>query len=218
MVAMPRCCDQQAATAFARFLPFMNMSAETDFRKWFVDILDPLRPKGEAGFIFAMVTFPLLERYLRNESRCPEGENLTDDFFTKLGTHFPGIPSGKEREFWNCYRDGLLHQVTFPSAKRDKTQKKGIWINLPPAAISGHDKRPIYFDQQNGGFFLNPLAFYDYVVKELVLRHFNVYEGNTTYNQPPRVYNPQTVQPGVTPTTGIPLSTGSYQPPSKGNP
>ena len=170
--------------------------AETNFRKWFVDSLQTLKRDGDAGFVFAMITFPLLERYLRNAAGCTEGENLTNGFFTKLGEHFSGIPSGREREFWNCYRDGLLHQVTLPLAKRDKTKKKnGIWVNLPPAALSGHDKRPIYFEPTNG-FFLNPLAFYGYVVDELILKHFDTYEGKTTYNPPPRVYNPLTVQQG----------------------
>jgi hypothetical protein len=60
-------------------------NAETDFRRWFVDSLAPLRNNGDAGFIFVMVAFPLLERYLRNKSGTAEGESLGTDFFDLLG-------------------------------------------------------------------------------------------------------------------------------------
>ena len=63
--------------------------------------------------------------------------------------------SGKENAFRDCYRNGLLHQVTFPKAKL----KKGIWLNLPSAGLSGHDPRPIYFNQIFGAFFLNRSSF-----------------------------------------------------------
>jgi hypothetical protein len=56
-------------------------NAEADFRKWFVESLAPLRTNGDAGFIFVFVAFPLLERYLRRKSGCPDGQNLTDGFF-----------------------------------------------------------------------------------------------------------------------------------------
>jgi hypothetical protein len=55
-------------------------TAEDDFRKWFVESLAPLRSNGDAGFVFAMVAFPLLERHLRNKSGCPEGKPLKEVF------------------------------------------------------------------------------------------------------------------------------------------
>jgi hypothetical protein len=102
-------------------------TSEADFRKWFVDSLAPLRTKGEAGFIFVFVAFPLLERYLRRKSGCPDGQNLTPIFFKNLGFLFNDI-AGRECQFWDCYRNGLLHQATFPQAKLDK--KTDIWVTL----------------------------------------------------------------------------------------
>jgi hypothetical protein len=125
-------------------------TAESDFRKWFVESLAPLRKNGDAGFIFVFVSFPLLERYLRRKSRCPDGENLTDGFFSQLGFLFGGI-AGNEREFWDCYRNGLLHQATFPQAKLDKRTR--ICVTLPDAGISGHDYRPVYFLPETRQFF-----------------------------------------------------------------
>jgi len=48
-------------------------TAEDDFKKWFVESLEPLRNNDDAGFIFAMIAFPILERYLRRKSALPEG-------------------------------------------------------------------------------------------------------------------------------------------------
>jgi hypothetical protein len=59
-------------------------NAEADFRKRFVESLAPLRGNGNAGFIFVFAAFPLLERYLRRKSGCPDGQNLTEDFFKHL--------------------------------------------------------------------------------------------------------------------------------------
>ena len=73
------------ANGFALILPLNMSNAETDFRRWFVDSLAPLRNNGDAGFIFVMVAFPLLERYLRNKSGTAEGESLGTDFFDLLG-------------------------------------------------------------------------------------------------------------------------------------
>ena len=178
-------------------------TAEDDFRKWYVDSLAPLRDKGDAGFIFTMVAFPLLERYLRNKSECPEGSDLSPKFFDNIAEIFPDI-AVKRREFWQCYRNGLLHQATFP---RERWKKRdGIWVMLPSAALSGHDERPVYFDDRVGGFFLNPISFFDHVVAE-ILANFGTYEEvDSARNRLPVVYDLRTAQAGITPTTGLPLT------------
>jgi hypothetical protein len=192
-------------------------SSKDDFEKWFITSMAPLRRDGNAGFIFALVAFPLLERYLRNKSSCPEGEPLKPQFFTALGEMFSEI-LGKQDAFWDCYRNGLLHQVTFPKAKLNK---KGIWVNLPPAGLSGHDLRPIYFHQTFGAFFLNPLEFFTHVTKT-IWNDFGTFEqvNPATQYSLPTIINPGTVQPGTTPTiSGLPLSSGSYNlPPPKSSP
>ena len=59
---------------------------ENYFRKWFVDVLEPLRDKGDAGFVFAVVSFPLLERYLREKSDAGQASTLPQEFFDELGS------------------------------------------------------------------------------------------------------------------------------------
>ena len=194
-----------------------SSSSKNDFKEWFIESMVPLHSNGNAGFIFALVAFPLLERYIRNKSSCPEGKPLKPQFFAELGQMFPEV-LGKENAFWDCYRHGLLHHVTFPKAKLNN---KGIWVNLPPAGLSGHDPRPIYFNQTFGAFFLNPREFFTHVTKT-ILSDFGTYEQVDPATQYPlaTVSNPSTAQAGTTPTiASLSLSSGSYNlPPPKSSP
>jgi hypothetical protein len=184
---------------------------ESEFQNWFVESLAPLRNCGNAGFIFLLVAFPLLERYLRRKSSCPEGQTLTDAFFKNLQTLFPEL-SGRERPFWNCYRDGLLHHVTFPRAKLSK--KTNTWTPLPEAAMSGHDPRPVYFSDATGTFYVNPVAFFD-VVTNKILSDFATYEtGDTTYYPLVSTLDPTGATPGIVPTINFNLPPASPVSPS----
>ena len=71
---------------------------EENFRKWFVDMLERLRNEGNAGFVFALVSFPLLERYLRQKSGAGQKTSLPEQFFCELGKLFPGIAK-REKDF-----------------------------------------------------------------------------------------------------------------------
>ena len=179
---------------------------ENDFRTWFMASLTPMRNDPHAGFIFILTALPLLERFLRNKSGCCEGKDLTDVFFTNLGALLGDI-LGKERECWDCYRNGLLHQVTFPKAKLKR--KTGIWVSLPEAGLSGDDRRPAYFDSTKNQFFLNPVVFFDLVTNE-ILANFAIYEGTPVTNYPlPKVEGGVTLTSTPAVTT-FPNKTGSY--------
>jgi hypothetical protein len=186
-------------------------NAEADFRRWFVESLDPLRTNGDAGFIFVFVAFPLLERYLRRKSGCPDGQYLTDGFFKHLGLLFDGI-AGNERKFWDCYRNGLLHQATFPQAKLDK--RTGIWVTLPDAGISGYDPRPVYFLPEKTQIFLNPISFFD-AVTNAILKDFAAYEksASTQYYKLPWPYDPSAAVPNTVPTINVSLRTPGSETP-----
>jgi hypothetical protein len=144
---------------------------EENFRKWFVDALDPLRSKGDAGFIFAFVSLPLLERYLRQKSGAGEAIRLPPQFFVELGKLFPEI-AGREDRMWHCYRNSLLHQAAFSQQKR----RQGIVVVLN-AALSGHDQRPIYYDISGDCFYMNPEEFFDRVTNT-ILGDFATYLGS----------------------------------------
>jgi hypothetical protein len=147
------------------------------------------------------VTFPLLERYLRNKSGCcPEGETLNDGCLKPLAKMFPEI-EGRERVFWDCYRNGLLHQATFPTAKLKKREK--IWIELPAAGISGYDRRPVYFDPTINAFLVNPISLFDHVTAQ-ILKEFDVYENaqkSAVFGLPSET-DPSTAVSWICPTIG----------------
>ena len=65
---------------------------ETYLRNWYINALAPLRHNGDAGFIFAFVSLPLLERYLREKSGAGEARILPQAFFDELRALFPEIP------------------------------------------------------------------------------------------------------------------------------
>jgi hypothetical protein len=178
------------------------MTAETEFRHWFIESLAPLRGTGNEGFVFLLVAFPLLERYLRRKAGCPDGYPLTDAFFSQLGVIFSEL-NGHERQFWSCYRDGLLHHVTFPQARLHKKTQQ--WRHLPAAGISGHDPRPTYFLAASNEFYVNPITFFD-AVTNLILSDFATYAGgDTSIYSLPSVLDPLGAIHGVVPTINFNL-------------
>ncbi|MEE8329333.1 MAG: hypothetical protein V3R54_05325, partial [Thermodesulfovibrionia bacterium] len=92
-------------------IEMMNKNLD-NFRVWYSKILEALYLKENAGFVILMISFPLLERYLREKSGVHEG-NLNDSFHSELQTIFPVLTSQEiAKQFWHVYRNGLLHQVT----------------------------------------------------------------------------------------------------------
>jgi len=96
----------------------------TNFEAWFGSKLTALMSDREAGFVIVMVTFPLLERYLRQKSR---GEPSTDKFNRAL---LQVLPELKDRPsanlFWAIYRHGLLHNVALSKESHGLSHDKPI--------------------------------------------------------------------------------------------
>src|SRR5260370_33667137 len=89
-----------------------------NFKYWYSDILNRLYANGNAGFVILMIAFPLLERYLREKSGVHEAY-LTDPFYDELRRVFPVLPDNAVAgQFWQVYRNGLLHQVTLSQQNR----------------------------------------------------------------------------------------------------
>ena len=82
------------------------------------------------------------------------------------------------------------------------------------AALSGHDKRAIYYDMSGDCFYMNPREFFDRV-KNTILGDFATYLGSLSpAHRLPTIVSPSTVVSGVVPTiTGLIIgATGSYKP------
>jgi len=90
-----------------------------NFQLWFKRILENLYNDPHSGFPILMITFPLLERYLREKSGSYE-DKLNDKFHAELITMFPELKDTITSEkFWKIYRNGILHQATLREV--DKT-------------------------------------------------------------------------------------------------
>src|SRR5882672_9726649 len=120
-----------------------------NYRSWFKEPIERLYADGHGGFAVLILTIPLLERYLREKSGVHEGDLNTrfyDEFlklFPKLGTR------DVAKEFWQVYRNGLLHQVTMSKAYRSGINVRPGWITAQSDAIT----------VDAGGFLCDPRGF-----------------------------------------------------------
>lgn len=184
------------------------MSDDKDnFIKWYVNALAPLRSNGDAGFIFAIVTLPLLERYLREKSKTGQANSLPERFFVELGQLLPDI-ADKTNDFWQCYRNGLLHQATFSKGKL----RGGVTLVMPSAGLSGGNLQPVYFDASTKSFYMNPVAFFDLVTSH-ILSDFGTYLGSLSIDHKlPYITPMPTPSMESGPLPGYLGATGSYNP------
>jgi hypothetical protein len=87
-------------------------SDRTIFKQWFREPIEFLIAKEHTGFAVMMIAIPLIERLLRR--RCKIGDqHWTDAFYDELYRVFPSLGDGAgAREFWQAFRNGILHQAT----------------------------------------------------------------------------------------------------------
>jgi hypothetical protein len=127
-----------------------------NFKRWFSDIIKSLYKNENAGFPILMITFPLLERYLRSKSGTSASSSLGEPFYDELVNLFPVLKDTKiANEFWQIYRNGILHQATLSQRNRKD-------IKMPDGWLSG-DKKDIEIDSR-GTFWVNPVEFAKQVI------------------------------------------------------
>ena len=91
-----------------------------NFNLWYKRIIEDLYKDSDAGFPILMITFPLLERYLREKSGSYEKYKVNNKFHDGLLKIFPELNStDNSKKFWKIYRHGILHQATL--SETDKT-------------------------------------------------------------------------------------------------
>ena len=134
------------------------MTNKDNFRMWFADYIRALAKERNAGLLIAMVSFPLLERYLRELTK---GEPKSLKFLEGLRKLLPDLRTEKEaRTFWTEYRHGLLHNVTMYSDSHGLT----------------HDTNTIVDVQPSGKVWLNPVRFSERVLG-IIENDFPTFEG-----------------------------------------
>lgn len=121
-----------------------------------------------------MISFPLLERYLREKSSVHEG-NLTDLFYSELQIIFPSLNSQDiAKQFWHVYRNGLLHQVTL-------SQKNSKGMKMPTGWL--HKQVDLLTIDKSGDFWVHPVKFSKKVI-EVIENDFSIFEGQHSPNHP----------------------------------
>lgn len=167
-----------------------------NFRAWYVDILDTLYPQRAAGFAIMMIAFPLLERYLRQRVGLTVQAQLNDTFYDELIALFPELKDRAiARQFWQVYRNGLLHEVTMSLQDRYRNQ-------MPVGSLS-HDV-PGLSRESDGSFFVHPIDFAKRVV-QIIEGDFSTFEGTTSVGRLPSV---RVHAPGIESST-VPIILGT---------
>ncbi len=145
-------------------------SAIEDFDAWYVKPLQVLYCMPRAGFPILLITFPLLERYLRHLVGLGRDDNLNDKFYSALAQVVPEF-GGKDvaQNFWSAYRNGLLHEASLARQTRKGTHLPVVWLS---------DQVPIFSIGSNGDYWLHPRPFSERVVA-VILSNFGVFEAGT---------------------------------------
>lgn len=173
-----------------------------NFDAWYKRVLDLLYPHRDAGFAILLIAFPLLERYLRQKMGLTSDENLSDAFFDKLTQLFPALKTtATARNFWQIYRNGLLHEITLSHQTRSGT--------LMPAGWVSHDK-PLITINPDGSMWINPVEFAQHVVSTIEA-DFATFEGTSAASTrlPTEKLQPIATSTGVTPEQRIILGTNT---------
>ncbi len=129
---------------------------EKNFKSWYIDILEKLYKNENSGFAILMITFPLLERYLRQKNDLGYTAILNTDFYQGLIDIFPEVKTiDVAKDFWGIFGNGLLHQVTISSETSHRR-------SLPKGTLTNTITSRIHIES-DGSFVLNPALFADCV-------------------------------------------------------
>ena len=162
-----------------------------NFDLWFAGPLESLYPREECGFILLNTAFPLLERYL---TAALGNRTLNEKFFEALHCLFQQLRDWREaKDFWDTYRNGLLHQGTFNS----RTHR---------GSVVHHLSEVITLEASTSTFCLGTVDFTQCVLATIV-RDFPTYQHG---GQPLAAVQPaQTWAGGLQPTLGSAPSYGT---------
>jgi hypothetical protein len=146
-----------------------------NFKLWFREIIEDLYKKENAGFPILMITFPLLERYIRSKSGVNEDPTLGDTFYNELVKLFPVLKDKDiAKKFWHVYRNGILHQATL-------SQRTGKGIQMPDGWLSGV-KKVVEIDS-SGAFWVNPVEFAKHII-DVIDKDFSNFEAKSFLDHP----------------------------------
>lgn len=154
-----------------------------EFENWFGAPLRCLSEYHHGGLAVLMIAIPLLERYLREKS-VKECE-LNDEFYKAFLGVFPittrderdAIPRAKD--FWQCYRNGLLHQATFSQKPVKGRIRPQPWITGSRDATSS----TVEYQEVENEFLVSPRNFALKVI-DVISNDFETFLGSSSIHHP----------------------------------
>ena len=145
-----------------------SVSNIENFKAWYLDVLDSLYPRRDAGIAVLMISLPLLERYLRRKHGFRPDDPMADPAMDGLRGFFPALTSVVQaRAFWNVYRNGLLHQATVSTSTRGGAA-------LPAGWLTDDIAEPVRVER-DGSFTVHPVLF-SQVVVDAISAGFSTFE------------------------------------------
>ena len=147
------------------------MSSNLDnFRAWYVQVLDGLYEKRDAGIAVLMISLPLLERYLRRKHKLTPEDGMSDAAMSGLCAMFPALRTViQARAFWNVYRNGFLHQATVSRSTKGGALLPDGWLT--------HDIADPVRLEPDGSFTVNPVLLSKQIVNTIG-GDFSVFESD----------------------------------------
>jgi hypothetical protein len=134
-----------------------------NFDSWFAKIIRNSYEDDDAGYMRVMLAFQLLERYVRLKVQCLG--DLKGRFYDEIASLIPKLERDRAREFWDIYRNKLLHRVT----------SRG-WLSAL--------ETPVLYS--NGNFQLDSVKFPKRVL-EIIESDFTTFEGERMDDKLPTV-------------------------------
>jgi hypothetical protein len=135
----------------------MMSSNFENFKAWYVQILEDLYPKRDAGIAVFMISLPLLERYLRRKHNVGPDDVMSDAAMGGLSSMFRALGTVTQaRAFWNVYRNGFLHQAAVSQNTRGG-------IALPDGWLTHDIAEPVRVEP-DGSFTVHPVLFSQVVI------------------------------------------------------
>jgi hypothetical protein len=151
-------------------------AAYENYRAWYADLLPKLYDSEHAGFAILMVTFPLLERYMRQRNRLAPQDSLNDKCWNDLRSLFPVLADNqKASQFWSVFRNGILHQVTLSREKPD--------LSPLPVGFLGQERCAPVEVKADGSFWVQPVLFAKQVLSAIE-KDFATFEDTTSAGTP----------------------------------
>ncbi|HRI39984.1 MAG TPA: hypothetical protein PLO50_15620 [Nitrospira sp.] len=130
-----------------------------NFKSWYTEVLAKLYTDRNTGLVVFMISFPLVERYLRQKSGLDPNQDLSNQFMNEFRKIFPVLrDDAMARQFWNVYRNGFLHQAAL-----SRSTRRGA---LPAGALT-HDISDAIKLERDGSFLVNPVLFSQRIVREI---------------------------------------------------